>query len=144
MTELARPHANRRRHQQVLARHRRQRIKRRMARVHRLRVFRTIRSLRFWTRFCTFTIGLVAVAFWAKFAVVYNIPDYAHRGTLAHVDMYVTVKPWWFGPPAFDLSAYEVASDNAAALDHYSVLLEELGKYSAVVENPQFIWVAKQ
>lgn len=143
MTDTVRPHLNRRRHQQALARQKRRRRKRRMARVRRIRVLKAVRSIRFWIRFTTFVAGFLTLAFWARFAVVYDIPPYAERGALADVDMYITVKPWWFGPPLFDLGKYAVSSTKSLSPQPYQVLLDELGKYAAVVESPQFVWVAK-
>jgi hypothetical protein len=141
MTDTVRPHLNRRSHQQALARQKRRRRKRRLARARRIRVLKAIRSIRFWIRCTAFAAGFLALAFWARFAVVYDIPLYAERGALANVDMYITVKPWWFGPPLFDLGKYGVSSIKST--EPYQVLLDELGKYAVVVESPQFVWVSR-
>jgi hypothetical protein len=143
MIETVRPHVTRRQHQEVLARKRRIRRKRRLARLRRIRIVRMLRSIRFWTKFCLFAFGLLLVSFWAKFAFVYNIPAYAQRGVLSHVGAYITVKPWWFGPPVFDLSAYQVPADEMVNLNPYDLLMERLGKYSGILSQPQFVWVAR-
>jgi hypothetical protein len=104
---------------------------------------RMLRSIRFWSKFCAFVICLLLVSFWAKFALVYNVPTYAQKGVLSQVDAYITVKPWWFGPPVFDLSTYRVSADEMADLNPYDMLMEQLGKYSAILSQPQFVWVAR-
>ncbi len=143
MTDTVRPHLNRRSHQLALARQKRRRRKRRLARGLRIRVLKAVRSIRFWIRFTTFVAGLLSLAFWARFAVVYDIPRYVEQGALANVDMYITVKPWWFGPPLFDLGKYGVSSIKSLTAEPYQVLLDQLGNYAAVVESPQFVWVAR-
>lgn len=140
----ARPHSSRRRHQAALNRERRQRWKRRRARLQRIRLWKTIRNARFWGRTALVLVLLCTLVFWSKYAIVYDIPDFAQRSRLAHVQMYVTEKPWWFGPPVFDVSSYGPASDqlvdNTTA---YSLLLDKLGRYQDVLLYPRFVWVSK-
>lgn len=88
-------------------------------------------------------IGL-CFAFWARFAFVYDIPSYAAVGLPEHVTAYVTVKPWWFGPPVFDLGRYgTVQSFGAPAQDPYQYLLLKLGKYVQILSDPHFIWILR-
>jgi hypothetical protein len=117
--------------------------RRRRARVRRVRYWRSVRTIRFWGRVASFIGFLLAIGFWAKFAFVYNIPTYAaSSGPLENTVAYVTVKPWWFGPPVFDLSQY--ANRDPVQLnianDPYAYLLLQLGKYSSVVEYPEIVW----
>lgn len=140
-----RPHGDRRRHQQLLARQRRQRRKRRRARVRRLRFLRGLRTAKFWSSFATYMLILILVVFWAKFAFVYDIPAYAQRGPLVGVQDYVTTKPWWFGPPIFDIQSYSTPPAQDLNLEHpYQFLVESLGRYQDVLIAPQFVWMQRQ
>lgn len=139
--DLNRPHENRRRHQQALARQDRRRRRRRRQRASRIRMWRTVNSLQFWTRTL---IGFVCVAFlvfWAKFAVVYNIPPTLQKGHLYGMQAYLAEKSWWFGPLAFDLSSYTRQLDpTVATVDPMTGLLESLGQYQTILESPKYIW----
>lgn len=91
-----------------------------------------------------YVIIFLLIAFWAKFAVVYDIPSYAQRGPLVAVQRYVAVKPWWFGPPVFDLSNSGATPQQSFYANHpYQYLLHTLGRYQSVVTSPQFIWVQR-
>ncbi len=132
----------RRERRQLMAKKRRRARRRRRKRVRRVRFWRTVRTLRFWSRIFAFICLLIAIGFWAKFAFVYHIPSYAEQGPLEGVSAYVAVKPWWFGPPVFNLERY--TENNSVQLnmvnDPYAYLLLQLGKYNAVVEHPSIIW----
>ena len=118
----------------------RRRQKRRQARIRRLQA---IMGVRFWTR-TAMIIGIgICVVFWAKFAFVYDIPADIELPGLSNLSAYVTLKPWWFGPPAFDLLQTET-SDLQPFLTPDDSLLQGLGRYSAVVLQPDFIWVLKR
>lgn len=137
--EEERPRYSRRRYQKTLKRRRR----RRQSRVRRLKALRALIGLRFWTRATTFLFIALCVAFWAKFAVVYDIPRNIGYPSLVSVSAYVTAKPWWFGPPAFDLES--TAESNAAPyLSTTDAINEGLGRYVEVVSQPVFIWVMKR
>jgi len=143
--EAIRPHGDRRHHQRLLEKQRQRRRRRRQARVRRLRLFRGIRTAKFWSQFTTFMMGLLLVTFWAKFAVVYNIPDYAKRGPLVGVQAYVAVKPWWFGPPMFDVEGYAWPPEQGLSLeDPYQYLLQSLGRYQGVLLQPVFVWIQRR
>lgn len=134
---------SRREFQRRIQKRKQRRRRRRRARVQRLRYFRAIRSVRFWTKVFIMSMIALSVVFWAKFAFVYNIPDFAKKGPLTNVTCYVAMKPWWFGPPAFNLNAY-VNQDalNVSSLDNpYSFLLLQLGNYDSIILQPEFIWV---
>ncbi|WP_054970408.1 hypothetical protein [Alicyclobacillus ferrooxydans] len=118
----------------------RRRQKRRQARMRRLRA---LMGVRFWTR-AAITIGIgICLVFWAKFAFVYDIPTNFQASGLSNLSAYVTLKPWWFGPPAFDLLQTET-SNLQPYLSPDESLLQGLGRYSAVVTHPDFIWVMKR
>ncbi|MCF8565680.1 hypothetical protein LLE49_13225 [Alicyclobacillus tolerans] len=137
---------SRREHQEQLARQRRRRRKRRKARLRRLRMVRAVRSAQFWTRFLTGAVGVLALVFWAKFAYVFNIPPIASQGALSGVESYVTVKTWWFGPPAFDLAQYAdpyPPGITPADSHPYQTMLDALGRYQSVVVHPNFVWVQR-
>jgi hypothetical protein len=140
-----RPYRNRRSYQKALQRRKRQMRKRRQARIRRIRMIRTLRSARFWSKSGIAALVFFLVAFWAKFAMVYDIPDYAKRGALANVKLYVTVKPWWFGPPLFDLARYGPTWDTGDMYheDPYLFLKASLGPYHAVLDDPIFVWVLR-
>lgn len=81
-------------------------------------------------------------AFWAKFAAVYDVPTFAQTGPLTHVSAYVAVKPWWFGPPVFDLGQY-TGTDAAFLVDPTAILLSRLGRYHGIVVGPQMVWAER-
>lgn len=142
MIETQRPHLTRKHHQQVLDRQRRMRRKVRRARVRRIRGLRLIRTARFWIRTGVGLLLALLFLFWAKFAIVYDIPEAVRVGQLADVTEYVTIKPWWFGPPSFDLGQIIETSDELGINpDAYSLLLHALGQYQAVVTAPRWVWV---
>lgn len=131
-----RPHQNRRQHQEAL----RRRQKRRQARSRRLRA---VLGFRFWTRAAIAVFLLLCTVFWARFALVYDIPGNVTLTNLSNMTAYVTVKPWWFGPPAFDLAQTQ-AAHTAPYLSAKDALLEGLGRYRAVVLQPSYVWVMKK
>lgn len=134
----------RRQYQKQLQKHRRRVRKRRRSRVRRVRFLRSLRTTRFWTRVFVVTVCLLMLAFWSKFAFVYNIPSYAQRGELDNVKAYVTVKPWWFGPPIFNLEQTSLYPLRLTVIgNQYDVLLQNLGKYQSILQQPQFIWVRR-
>lgn len=130
-----RPHQSRRQHQEAL----RRRQKRRQSRSRRLRA---LIGIKFWTRTAVGLVILLCLVFWAKFAVVYDIPQNLTPSGLSSVSAYVTVKPWWFGPPAFDLLQTE-ETRNQPYLTPEEALLQGLGPYDAVVLQPTYVWVLK-
>ncbi|MCL6637898.1 MAG: hypothetical protein K6T26_08115 [Alicyclobacillus sp.] len=136
-----RPHQTRRAHQKALARARRRRQRRRRLRLRRLRLLRALLSLRFWLRAMSSLAALAALAFWAKFAYVYHIPAAWRQGPLQGIRAYVTVKPWWFGPPLFDLARYMPTT--GAAGDPNVWLADRLGRYQDVLTHPVFVWVQR-
>ncbi|WAH36984.1 hypothetical protein [Alicyclobacillus dauci] len=134
----------RKEYRQLLDRKRKRRMRRRRARLRRIRVYKSIRSLQFWTRVAMLLVVGLCIAFWARFAFVYDIPSYARDQLPGHVTAYVTVKPWWFGPPVFDLGQYvPIGGDFPAPQDPYQYLLLKLGRYGAVLEHPQFVWTSR-
>lgn len=139
MNESIRPHRSRRYHQASLKR----RNNRRRARVRRLKTLRALVSLEFWTRALIVVVIGICFAFWAKFALVYNVPPDLRLNNLGSISAYVTLKPWWFGPPVFDLDNI-AATNEQPYLTTTNALIQGLGRYVAVVENPVYIWVLKR
>jgi len=133
--------SNRKAHQRVLARKRKRLRKRRRLRVRRVKFWRAIRSTLFWTNVSCYLIIFMAIVFWAKFAFVYNIPSYVQRGNLQNVSMYVAVKPWWFGPPVFDLKSYDNHTFIATVSQRQNMLFRKLDKYQQIITQPRLIWV---
>jgi hypothetical protein len=131
-----RPHQSRRQHQAAI----RRREKRKQSRSRRLRA---LIGIRFWTRTAIGFVILLCLVFWAKFAVVYDIPQDLSMTGLSGVSAYVTEKPWWFGPPAFDLHQTE-ETRLQPYLTPEDALLQGLGRYSAVVLQPTYVWVLKR
>ncbi|GEO27279.1 hypothetical protein AAC03nite_30640 [Alicyclobacillus acidoterrestris] len=135
----------RKEYQRLRAKHRARRHRRRRSRIRRLRILKSLRSLRFWLRVVMGLFVLLCVAFWARFAFVYDIPSVARPDLPQGITAYVTVKPWWFGPPVFDLRQYVPGDiDGAPVADPSQMFLMNLGKYTAVVEHPQFIWALRK
>lgn len=134
---------SRRDYQRKIARHKRRIRRRRRARIRRVRTWRTIYTTRFWTRVLIFLVICLAITFWTKFAYVYDIPAVAQAG-LGHIQSYVTVKSWWFGPTVFDLGKYQsYPIPDYAAPNPYAILLDNLGQYKTVVQVPHFIFVQR-
>ncbi|MFD1675975.1 hypothetical protein [Alicyclobacillus fodiniaquatilis] len=135
---------SRREHQQVLAQKRKRRQKRRKARLRKLRFYRSLRNLRFWFRAVIVLFIGLCIAFWARFAFVYDIPQYAMDRLPSQVVCYVTVKPWWFGPPVFDIGHYATQDPSIpTSYQPYQMLLMNLGKYQSILEHPEFIWTLR-
>jgi hypothetical protein len=128
---------------QAYLRRRRQRMRRRRRRRRlRVRVLRALRTTRFWLNVLFGFVVLLTLTFWAKFAFVYHVPEALRTGPLSHVSAYVTWKPWWFGPPVFDLDQYLKMPDVTVTYsDDRDLLLSNLGRFRAVVEQPNIIWV---
>ena len=110
-------------------------------RAKRLRLRSMLRTRRIMKRLgvgATVLIFLAALTFWAKFAVVYDIPPFLRHGVLIQARDYVVLKSWWFGPPLFNLNQYPV--DPSAPLRS---LVTQLGRYQGIVTDPSeilFVW----
>ncbi len=76
-----------------------------------------------------------AIVFWAKFAIVYNVPPYMQQGPLHNAQAYVVLKSWWFGPPSFNLASYPIADPQAPIQS----LVMQLERYQDIVTNPNEI-----
>ena len=115
----------------------RSRRRRRAVRLRLARRIRFVRALRRAVWSGAAGAALLDVAFWAKFAVVYNVPNYAQTGPLQGAAGYVVFKTWWFGPPSFDLADYAVnASQPLASLE------TQLERYQGIVTNPgEIVWI---
>ncbi|MCL6488586.1 MAG: hypothetical protein K6T76_06575 [Alicyclobacillus mali] len=130
----------RRERRKLMEKARKRRKRRRRRRMRRVRAWRAVRSLRFWTRaLAAFAVALMFV-FWARFAYVYDIPDYAAAFLPPHVTAYITVKTWWFGPPVIDVGAYEPDFGAMTVSDPYDVLLQNMGSYATVLSHPRIVW----
>lgn len=140
--DYLRPHQTRRQHQQALAKRHRRRRKQRLRRVARIKMWRTVQSLQFWFRVLVGFVCLAFIMFWAKFAVVYDIPVYAQRGALYGIAAYVSEKSWWFGPLAFNIGNYSTSADPVTiTVDPETGLIGSLGQYQTILLNPHFVWV---
>jgi hypothetical protein len=115
---------------------------RRRRRLHRLRRRRWLIGQRVAARSALIVVGVVgviALAFWARFAIIYHLPPYLQHGTLANASGYVVIKPWWFGPSTFDLAQYSPQP----SLNPVQGLAAALGNYRDVVvrlANIIFVW----
>lgn len=117
------------------SRNRQRRRAKRLRLRRRLRVRRMARRVGIGAGALIFFIALV---FWAKFAVVYNVPSFLRHGVLAHAYAYMVFKSWWFGPPIFNLDQYTL--DPTAPL---TSLVTQLGRYEGIVTHPSeilFTW----
>jgi hypothetical protein len=131
----------RKQYQSDLRRRRKRTRRRRRIRARRVKLWRTVRTLQFWSRVGVTLCISIAVLFWAKFAYVYNIPAFLQQGDLAHLQAYVTVKPWWFGPPMFNLNNYLDTHLHLSTTSQEQLFLSRLGSYQRIVTDPQFVWV---
>lgn len=143
--ESERPHLTRQTHQRIVHRRRLRTRHRRQVRRRRLRVLRNLRSAQFWSRAGTYFLVALCLTFWAKFAFVYDVPPAIRQGSLLNVRAYVVVKPWWFGPPVFDLGAY-ISTYNLTrtTVGPYALLTVRLGRYSDILNPSGIIWVRRQ
>jgi hypothetical protein len=115
---------------------------RRKRRARRLRALRLARLALFCRR-AAWTLGILAaltlIGFWAKFAVVYGLPDFLKTGPLAHARAYVVFKSWWFGPPSFNLQDYAQTGTGGSL----AALEEGLQRYQDIVGDPGeivYVW----
>ena len=138
-----RPDGSRRAHQRALTRARQRRLRRRRARLRRIRMLRAVRSLTFWSRSALGLAALMAMAFWARFAVVFDIPPSLQTGPLSRVRAYVVVKPWWFGPPAFDIAQTVREDGGNTTVPSFTRVADAPGPYQDVWSDPNILWVAR-
>lgn len=142
MEDTTRPHTHRKFHQRVLGRQRRRRRRRRQIRIRRLRLLRALRSAKFWSRASVGSALALCIVFWARFAFVYDVPTFLRTGPLTGVSAYIVVKPWWFGPPVFDLGAYAtLPGENAELSNPRDLLMTNLGHYLPILLTPSFVWM---
>ncbi|WP_155836431.1 hypothetical protein [Alicyclobacillus herbarius] len=136
------PVLTRRQRQEQLRRKRKRQRRRRRRRRLRLQTLRALRTTRFWINVGFVSLVFAVLAFWARFAYVYHVPAEAQTGILSHVTAYITLKPWWFGPPTFDLARYaQVPDTTVQAANRLDLLLSNLGPFQAIVEHPDLVWV---
>lgn len=139
--EYDRPQLSRKAHQKMVQRRRERARRRRRARLRRLRMLRALRSARFWARAGTYFVVVLSLAFWAKFAYVYDIPADVRQGVLGSVRSYVVVKSWWFGPPVFDLQSFDPGSDPSSLdISPEALLAIRLGRYRSILNPSEIIW----
>ncbi|MCI0183305.1 MAG: hypothetical protein OWR52_10995 [Acidibacillus sp.] len=110
---------------------------RRGRRLRKLRWLRFVRGMRRAVYMTVFLMIVVTVSFWAKCAVVYDVPAYMQVGQLTHAQAYVVYKPWWFGPPLFNLAKYPVLNP----MNPEQSLAMQLQQYSEIVDNPTILYV---
>lgn len=80
----------------------------------------------------------IMITFWAKFAYVYNIPNNIQIDKLQNsqdVQAYIVYKSWWFGPPFFNLSSYNIQNSSNSETS----LIIELNHYQDIITNPNEI-----
>ncbi|MDB5083508.1 MAG: hypothetical protein JWN30_394 [Bacilli bacterium] len=83
-------------------------------------------------------VFFIAMLFWAKFAYVYNIPDFMTKdGSINGAAGYICYKPWWFGSPLFSLQ--QLIKNNGGQNDRTS-LQNILHDDTAVIDNPVVVW----
>ena len=107
-------------------------------RAKRIRLRKRLLTIKYSKRIGTAIFGLVIlvmVVFWAKFAVIYDIPAYVQVGSLQNVEAYVVYKSWWFGPPSFNLSDFH----NLDPINPELSLILQLDHYRDIITNPNEI-----
>ncbi len=113
-------------------------VRRRAKRLRMLRRLRIIKVAKRAGYSCLATIIVILLLFWAKFAVVYNIPADLQTGVLQHAQGYLVFKSWWFGPPEFNLDKYT----NINPLNPQASLAADLQNYQDIITNPgEIVWV---
>ncbi|HEU4962480.1 MAG TPA: hypothetical protein VFV52_01275 [Bacilli bacterium] len=85
-------------------------------------------------------VGLV-VAAWGKIGYVHHVPAFVQERVPQYTqgEAFLVVKPWWFGPPVFDLSDYE-----AADTGDYKKYKMQLGGYAGLLDKPEILWRLKE
>ncbi|WP_067622137.1 hypothetical protein [Alicyclobacillus acidiphilus] len=135
------PTLTRKERRAILEERRRRRNRRRRARLRRLQVMKSLRSIQFWLRVLGFAVIGLCIVFWARFAFVYDIPSFAAVGLPPHVQAYVAVKPWWFGPPVFDIGNYDGIDNWQWVANPYQYLIYHMGRYASILSHPHFVWI---
>jgi len=103
-------------------------------RAKRIRLRNQLLTIKYSKRIGVTIFGIIMVgmlAFWAKFALVYNLPAYVQVGSLQNVQAYVVYKSWWFGPPSFNLSDYHNIDPDNPELS----LIIQLDRYRDIITN---------
>lgn len=80
---------------------------------------------------------LTVLLAWGKLSYVHHIPDHVRDRVPAYAqgEAFVVVKPWWFGPPVFDLSRYPKGERES-----YQIWKQRLGNYTGILEKPTVFW----
>ncbi len=107
-------------------------------RAKRIRLRKRLLTIKYSKRIGAAITGIVIVGtlvFWAKFAVVYDIPSYVQVGSFQNVEAYVVYKSWWFGPPSFNLSDFSNLDPTNPELS----LILQLDHYRDIITNPNEI-----
>ncbi|PWI56831.1 hypothetical protein [Sulfoacidibacillus thermotolerans] len=122
---------------QYLGRQSTRRRRRRLRRMYWLRFVKWSKRIAYSL---LFSILAITILFWAKFAVVYNVPEYLQVGQFAQVQAYIVYKSWWFGPPIFDLEKYPILDP---AHPEQSLVMQ-LQRYKDIVTDPFVVYVFMQ
>ena len=103
-------------------------------RAKRIRLRNQLLIIKYSKRIGVTIFGVIMVGmltFWAKFALVYNLPAYVQVGSLQNVQSYVVYKSWWFGPPSFNLSDFHNIDPDNPELS----LIIQLDRYRDIITN---------
>ena len=94
--------------------------------------------LTIWQRLLLFVavpLVLLGVLIWGKIAYVHQVPDLVRDNVPAYSsgEGFLVLKPWWFGPPIYQLDSYPQAND-------FKMYQIRMGDHAPLVEDPYVLW----
>lgn len=87
-----------------------------------------------WQRLLLFVVVpvvILGVLVWGKIAYVHHVPQLVRDNVPAYAsgEGFLVIKPWWFGPPIYDLDSYPQTND-------FTMYQTKMGDYAPLVEDP--------
>ena len=82
---------------------------------------------------------ILAVFIWGKIAYVHQVPELVRDNVPAYAsgEGFLVIKPWWFGPPVYELDAYPQTND-------FTMYQTKMGDHAPLVEDPIVLWRFQQ
>jgi hypothetical protein len=91
-----------------------------------------------WQRLLLFVVVpvvILGVVAWGKIAYVHHVPQLVRDNVPAYAsgEGFLVIKPWWFGPPVYELDSYPQTND-------FTMYQTKMGDYATLVEDPFVLW----
>ncbi|MGB8955579.1 MAG: hypothetical protein WCC10_09405 [Tumebacillaceae bacterium] len=95
-----------------------------------------------WQRLLLFVVVpvvILGVIVWGKIAYVHHVPQLVRDNVPAYAsgEGFLVVKPWWFGPPVYELGSYPQAND-------FPMYQTRMGDHAPLVDDPFVLWRFQQ